>query len=346
MKPFIIVVVILFTVFSQFAVVSRAAAEGYLLIDWRVKSDTIDDDFGRIYSHLTMTNRGIDWNIIIQTAEEKAGCNNFFCTATVKISSINTRIDSIGRLHITHAVPNPRINKLFDLYPGARERITGIVKRLQKITEGVTFDFTPRGGALHIKKQDTTKNTRELNLIRTDLRSAENAIYFSTIVETVFAPDPGFCIIEQVLNIRNTEAKSKDQHKLMSAVEFVGYFYRTGIAAYHHDRRTKAMPYDAALASSAAVEQSRAIGNLLEYGMRKLTTAYKHGGQKMSDNELITRIATSNLEQEIVKEHREQLLATIHLGPRYWAKFPAVLSRDSDATLQLCRDVLLPDNQN
>ena len=343
MKPLLATVVVLLTAISQFANSTPSLAEGYLLIDWRLKPYSIDEDFGRAYSHFSKTDREISWKVILQIDQEAEDCRRFSCTATVLVSSMKFRTALNGRLHITHAAPNPELKNLYDLYPAARERIADIVEQNLAQIQGAEFEFTPRGGTLHTKKQDRSENAMALRLIRADLNSAENAIYFSSIVESIFAPDPGYCIIEQVLDFHNNKPRSRDKKNLMLAVELVGYLYRTEIARHQLERQKNGRPHDAALASFATVEEARAIGRLLKDGASKLKQAYKYGEKKMPDDELISQIATSDLEQKLVKERREQLLAAIHLGARYWARF-SVWSKNKDATLQLCRNILLPGN--
>ena len=236
MKPLLAPVVVLLTAISQFADSTPSLAEGYLLIDWRPKPYSIDENFGRAYSHFSKTDREINWKIIFQIDQEAEDCREISCTATVLVSSMKFRTDLNGRLHITHAAPNPEANKLYDLYPAAREQITDIVERNLALIEGVEFEFTPRGGTLHTKKQGGSENAMALRLMRTDLNSAENAIYFSSLIELFFAPDPGYCIIEQVLDFHNNESRSRDQKNLMLAVELVGYLYRTEIARHQLER--------------------------------------------------------------------------------------------------------------
>ena len=255
MKPIRKLLVPFLAATALFAAVPHALGKGNLLLDWIVPGPD-EKGIERVYSFFEWQKNRIEWTVIIGSKFEFCkSYNTNRCIVTIPAISLIYRKEKEGNIRVISSRVKPELKKKLDyinLDSNSKLKILRAIERIPKLIDKAIFKFGLGGGKIIIDKRLGRGKLKSVDFVKTNLNWAENAVYFSNIVERHFADEPRFCLIEQALNIRNAGPASQDEKKLLLTVKYIGRLYRRRIAAIQHARRLTDKSYDSTLASKTA----------------------------------------------------------------------------------------------
>ena len=257
----------LLAVLVTFAAAPHTAADEYLLRNFVFPGGEAGKN-DPIVLHLSRQSHVIEWTLVL-TKDKESECKILDCLTTLPIISLNVEDEATGRLRVIDAEVNPQLERhLVYLSTDTREKIANMIKQIRKLTNSAVVVVSPKDDKLTIINQSNQRQINTFRLVRVDINSVENMVYFSAIIANIFAKSAASCLLEQLLDIRSAEPASQDERRLFLAVKYAGHMVRRQIAAEHYKLKKEGKPHDSVLASASAEKESEALLEILVAGAR------------------------------------------------------------------------------